>query len=59
VRHRLKEYVVGKDYTNTIEGYFGLFKRGMRAFISAAQRNTCTAILRNSISPTMRERRLG
>lgn len=30
VRHRLKEYVNGSDHTNTIEGYFGLFKRGMK-----------------------------
>jgi ISXO2-like transposase domain len=30
VRHRLKEYVVGKGHTNTIEGFFGLFKRGMK-----------------------------
>lgn len=30
VRHRLKEYVRGSDHVNTIEGYFGLFKRGMK-----------------------------
>lgn len=30
VRHRLKEYVNGSDHTNTIEGYFSLFKRGMK-----------------------------
>jgi hypothetical protein len=30
VRHQLDEYVVGKAYTNTVEGYFSIFKRGMR-----------------------------
>ena len=30
VRHSAKEYVRGKVHTNTIEGYFSIFKRGMR-----------------------------
>ena len=30
VRHADKEYVRGDVHTNSIEGYFGLFKRGMR-----------------------------
>jgi transposase-like protein len=30
VRHQFGEYVVGKAYTNTVEGYFSIFKRGMR-----------------------------
>jgi len=30
VRHQFGEYVVGKVYTNTVEGYFSIFKRGMR-----------------------------
>jgi transposase-like protein len=29
VRHSLKEYVRGNDHTNTVEGYFSIFKRGM------------------------------
>lgn len=29
VRHSLNEYVRGDAYTNTIEGYFSIFKRGM------------------------------
>jgi hypothetical protein len=29
VAHSLKEYVRGDVHTNTIEGYFGLFKRGV------------------------------
>lgn len=30
VRHGRGEYVVGDAHTNTIEGYFSIFKRGMR-----------------------------
>jgi transposase-like protein len=30
VKHSAKEYVRGDVHTNTIEGYFGIFKRGMR-----------------------------
>lgn len=30
VRHRAEEYVRGDIYTNTIEGYFSIFKRGMK-----------------------------
>ena len=30
VRHSLGEYVVGQVHTNTVEGYFSIFKRGMR-----------------------------
>ena len=30
VRHQFGEYVVGEAYTNTVEGYFSIFKRGMR-----------------------------
>jgi transposase-like protein len=30
VRHQLDEYVVGNAYTNTVEGFFSIFKRGMR-----------------------------
>lgn len=30
VHHRSKEYVRGDAYTNTIEGYFSIFKRGMK-----------------------------
>lgn len=30
VRHQVGEYVVGQAHTNTIEGYFSIFKRGMR-----------------------------
>lgn len=30
VRHSAKEYVRGDVYTNTVEGYFSIFKRGMK-----------------------------
>jgi len=30
VKHRRKEYVRGNVYTNTLEGYYSIFKRGMR-----------------------------
>jgi transposase-like protein len=30
VNHRRGEYVRGMDYTNTVEGFFSIFKRGMR-----------------------------
>jgi hypothetical protein len=30
VNHEQDEYVRGEVYTNTLEGYFSLFKRGMR-----------------------------
>lgn len=30
VKHKFNEYVRGDAYTNTIEGYFSIFKRGMK-----------------------------
>jgi hypothetical protein len=30
VKHSRKEYVRGEVHTNTVEGYFSIFKRGMR-----------------------------
>jgi len=30
VNHKAKEYVRGNVYTNTLEGYYSIFKRGMR-----------------------------
>jgi hypothetical protein len=30
VRHSAKEYVRGDVHTNTVEGFFGVFKRGMK-----------------------------
>jgi hypothetical protein len=30
VRHSVEEYVRGDAHTNTVEGYFSIFKRGMK-----------------------------
>jgi hypothetical protein len=30
VNHKAGEYGRGETYTNTVEGYFSIFKRGMR-----------------------------
>jgi hypothetical protein len=30
VRHKAEEYVRGEAHTNTAEGYFSVFKRGMK-----------------------------
>ena len=35
IRHRSRVYVGGDNYTNTIEGFFGLFKNGVRGFYHA------------------------
>jgi hypothetical protein len=35
VRHGMGEYVLGGAHTNTIEGYFSIFKRGMKGHLSA------------------------
>jgi hypothetical protein len=62
VTHSQDEYVrytnavmfpSGKPYTiqtNTVEGYFSVFKRGMKGVINIARKSIFTATLRNSIS---------
>jgi hypothetical protein len=35
IQHRSKIYVEGDVYTNTIEGFFGLFKHGVRGVYHA------------------------
>ena len=52
VRHSAKEYVRGDVHTNSAEGYFSIFKRGMKGVYSIAARNICIAISRSSISAT-------
>ena len=47
VKHSAYEYVRGDVTTNTVEGYFSIFKRGMKAFISIAAKSICTAISQN------------
>ncbi len=50
VSHKADEYVRGDVYTNTIEGYFSIFKRGMKGVYQHCDESICTAILRSSIS---------
>jgi hypothetical protein len=50
VDHSKDEYVRGDVYTNTVEGYYSIFKRGMKAYISTANRITCIAIRANLIA---------
>ena len=40
VNHALGEYVRGDVTTNTIEGFFGILKRGCAASISMSARTT-------------------
>lgn len=57
VRHGKEEYVIGDVHTNTMEGYFSIFKRGMKAFTTTAARSTCIATSRSSTSGTTTGRR--
>jgi hypothetical protein len=43
VNHSAGEYVRDDAHTNTLEGYFSIFKRGMKGCTSTARRSTCTA----------------
>ena len=52
VKHSVGEYVRGDVHSNTIEGYFSIFKRGLKGSISTAARSTCTATWLSSISAT-------
>ena len=52
VKHSAKEYVRGTAHTNTIEGYFSIFKRGMKGVYSTAASATCIATLPSSIFGT-------
>lgn len=52
VKHTAGEYVRGDVYTNTVEGFFSVFKRGMKGVISTARRSTCTATSPSSTSGT-------
>jgi len=58
VEHGKGEYGRGEFHTNTVEGYYSIFKRGMKAFISTAPSGTCTGIWRSSISATTTAPRL-
>ena len=47
-----------KMNTNTIEGYYSIFKRGMKGVYSIAERSICTAILPSLISAIRTARHL-
>jgi transposase-like protein len=44
VDHSAHEYGRGVVHTNTVEGFYSVFKRGMKASISIATKSICTAI---------------
>ena len=52
VRHGQEEYVVGDVHTNTLEGYFSVFKRGMKGVYHIVASAICTDIWPSSISGT-------
>ena len=47
------EYALGEVHTNTIEGVFSVFKRGMVGVYQHCGKLTCTATLPSSISVTI------
>ena len=71
VHHSSDEYVRfkftwGKDgpktekvHTNSAEGYFSIFKRGMRGFINIAAKSICIGIWRNTTSAIITAIKLG
>ena len=62
VNHSVGEYVGNGDptvHTNTVEGFFSIFKRGMRGVYQHCGRSTCTAIWRSSTSATPTASRVG
>jgi hypothetical protein len=44
-------------HTNTVEGYYSIFKRGMKGVYQHARKSTCTVTLPSSISVTTLARR--
>jgi transposase-like protein len=51
VNHKAGQYGRGRIHTNTVEGYFSIFKRGMKG-VYGAPKSTFTAIWQSSISAT-------
>jgi ISXO2-like transposase domain len=49
VEHTAGEYVRGKITTNTVEGYFSVFKRGMKGVYQHCSEKHLTAALPSSI----------
>lgn len=58
VNHYANEYVRGEAYANTLEGFFSVFKRGMKGVDQRCKKGTCTGIWRSSISATTTASRL-
>jgi len=56
VRHKAEEYVRGEAHTNTAEGYFSVFKRGMKGVYQHCSEKHLHRNLLSSISDTMPER---
>jgi transposase-like protein len=57
VHHYNKEYVRGDITTNTVEGCFSIFKRGMKGIYQHLPRSICTGIWRNMSFATATVRR--
>ena len=49
----------GQVHTNTVEGYYSIFKRGMKGVYQHCARSTCTAILPSLIFATATASALG
>jgi hypothetical protein len=41
------DYADSEIHTNTVEGFYSIFKRGMKGCISTADSSTCTAMRLN------------
>ncbi len=54
VKHSAKEYARGDVHTNSAEGFFGIFKRGMRGNYQHCAEKTCIAISLNMSFATTR-----
>jgi hypothetical protein len=50
VAHSRKEYVRGNVHTNTVEGFFSIFKRGVMVPSIIRVNNICNGICTNLIS---------
>jgi transposase-like protein len=52
----IKDGVIHQVHSNTVEGFFSIFKRGMKGVYQHCAEKHCTAIWLNSISATTRAR---
>ena len=57
VKHSIEEYVRYEEgekvHTNSAEGYFSIFKRGMRGIYQHCERSICIGTWPNTISDTI------